>query len=67
MCVWVHVYIFACNLLHACHKQIVANKTSGIDVDKWDYYTRDCHYMGLEHEFDYRYVVHCPVELYMAR
>ncbi len=34
--------------------QIVANGSTGIDVDKWDYFIRDCHYMGLQHEFDYR-------------
>lgn len=36
--------------------QIVANHETGIDVDKWDYFIRDCHYMGLQHEFDYRQV-----------
>jgi len=33
-------------------KQIVANKSSGIDVDKWDYYARDCQYLGITNEFD---------------
>jgi len=28
--------------------EIVANKLTGIDVDKWDYYARDCHYLGIE-------------------
>ena len=33
----------------------MANKSTGIDVDKWDYFIRDCHYMGLQCEFDYKY------------
>ena len=33
----------------------MANKTSGMDVDKWDYFARDCHYLGLTNEFDWRY------------
>ena len=36
--------------------QIVANSETGIDVDKWDYFIRDCHYIGLQHEFDCKYV-----------
>ena len=44
-----------CFFSHTCYEQIVANKTSGIDVDKWDYFIRDCHYMGLQHEFDCHY------------
>ncbi|AWP09820.1 putative deoxynucleoside triphosphate triphosphohydrolase SAMHD1 isoform 2 [Scophthalmus maximus] len=34
--------------------QIVANKTNGIDVDKWDYFARDCYYLGIQNNFDYR-------------
>uniref|UniRef100_A0A667Z8P5 HD/PDEase domain-containing protein n=1 Tax=Myripristis murdjan TaxID=586833 RepID=A0A667Z8P5_9TELE len=33
--------------------EIVANKTSGIDVDKWDYLARDCHHLGIPMSFDY--------------
>ncbi|XP_033009135.1 deoxynucleoside triphosphate triphosphohydrolase SAMHD1-like isoform X2 [Lacerta agilis] len=33
--------------------EIVANKTSGIDVDKWDYFARDCHHLGFKNTFDY--------------
>ncbi|ETE61363.1 SAM domain and HD domain-containing protein 1, partial [Ophiophagus hannah] len=33
--------------------EIVANKTSGIDVDKWDYFARDCHHLGIQNNFDY--------------
>ena len=29
--------------------QIVANKSTGVDVDKWDYYARDCHYLGVSY------------------
>lgn len=32
---------------------IVANKTSGIDVDKWDYFARDCHMLGIKSNFDH--------------
>ncbi|XP_076023311.1 deoxynucleoside triphosphate triphosphohydrolase SAMHD1-like isoform X1 [Genypterus blacodes] len=34
--------------------EIVANRRSGIDVDKWDYFARDCHYLGIQNNFDYR-------------
>uniref|UniRef100_A0A8D3A957 HD domain-containing protein n=1 Tax=Scophthalmus maximus TaxID=52904 RepID=A0A8D3A957_SCOMX len=34
--------------------QIVANKTNGIDVDKWDYFARDCYHLGIQNNFDYR-------------
>ncbi|NWU99325.1 SAMH1 triphosphohydrolase, partial [Upupa epops] len=34
--------------------EIVANKTNGIDVDKWDYFARDCHHLGIQNNFDYR-------------
>uniref|UniRef100_A0A670XVC8 Deoxynucleoside triphosphate triphosphohydrolase SAMHD1 n=1 Tax=Pseudonaja textilis TaxID=8673 RepID=A0A670XVC8_PSETE len=33
--------------------EIVANKTSGIDVDKWDYFARDCYHLGIQNNFDY--------------
>eukprot|EP01038_Epipyxis_sp_PR26KG_P010096 gene10096-13571_t len=31
---------------------IVANKRNGIDVDKFDYFSRDCHVLGLNKGFD---------------
>ncbi|CAM4454471.1 unnamed protein product [Leuciscus chuanchicus] len=34
--------------------EIVANKLNGIDVDKWDYLARDCHYLGLPKAFDHQ-------------
>ena len=34
--------------------QIVANKKNGIDVDKWDYFARDCHHLGIMISFDYQ-------------
>ena len=34
--------------------QIVANKKNGIDVDKWDYFARDCHHLGITTSFDYQ-------------
>ncbi|XP_049635415.1 deoxynucleoside triphosphate triphosphohydrolase SAMHD1 [Suncus etruscus] len=37
--------------------EIVANKKNGIDVDKWDYFARDCHHLGIKNSFDYqRYI-----------
>ncbi|XP_050007153.1 deoxynucleoside triphosphate triphosphohydrolase SAMHD1 [Alexandromys fortis] len=46
--------------------EIVANKRNGIDVDKWDYFARDCHHLGIKNNFDYkRYVMFsrvCEVE-----
>ena len=32
--------------------EIVANKRNGIDVDKWDYFARDCHNLGISNNFD---------------
>lgn len=34
--------------------EIVANKRTGIDVDKWDYFARDCHHLGISNNFDCR-------------
>uniref|UniRef100_A0A8C5U4D1 Deoxynucleoside triphosphate triphosphohydrolase SAMHD1 n=1 Tax=Malurus cyaneus samueli TaxID=2593467 RepID=A0A8C5U4D1_9PASS len=34
--------------------EIVANKKNGIDVDKWDYFARDCHHLGIPNNFDYK-------------
>ena len=34
--------------------QIVANKTSGVDVDKWDYFARDCQHLGMSSNFDHK-------------
>lgn len=31
--------------------EIIANEENKIDVDKWDYFSRDCHMMGLHHNF----------------
>ncbi|KAI0982752.1 hypothetical protein GJ496_006987 [Pomphorhynchus laevis] len=33
--------------------EIVCNKYSGMDVDKWDYFARDCYYLNLGTLFDY--------------
>ncbi|XP_053713055.1 deoxynucleoside triphosphate triphosphohydrolase SAMHD1-like [Synchiropus splendidus] len=32
---------------------IVSNSANGIDVDKWDYFARDCHHLGIKNNFDY--------------
>ncbi|XP_035244256.1 deoxynucleoside triphosphate triphosphohydrolase SAMHD1-like isoform X3 [Anguilla anguilla] len=46
--------------------EIVANKRTGIDVDKWDYFARDCYHLGIQNNFDYqrslRFVRVCDVE-----
>ena len=31
----------------------MANKRCGIDVDKWDYFARDCHMLGINNNFDH--------------
>lgn len=36
--------------------QIVANKRTGIDVDKFDYFSRDCHNLGISNSFDHKLV-----------
>ncbi|CAC5371036.1 SAMHD1 [Mytilus coruscus] len=33
--------------------RIVANERNGIDVDKWDYFARDCHGLGIKNTFDH--------------
>jgi HD superfamily phosphohydrolase len=33
--------------------EIIANKTNEIDVDKWDYFARDCHFLGIPNSFDH--------------
>ena len=47
-----------CRLLLKIHvnSQIVANKLTGVDVDKWDYYARDCHYLGVTSDFQEKLV-----------
>ncbi|KAK3085046.1 hypothetical protein FSP39_023473, partial [Pinctada imbricata] len=34
-------------------EKIVANKRNSIDVDKWDYFARDCHHLGIKNNFDH--------------
>ena len=42
--------------------QIVANRRNGIDVDKWDYFARDCLYLGITSHFDlHRFMKFCRV------
>ena len=42
--------------------EIVANKKSEIDVDKMDYFARDCHGLGMKSDFDHlRYIQNCRV------
>ncbi|XP_073325865.1 deoxynucleoside triphosphate triphosphohydrolase SAMHD1-like [Pagrus major] len=37
---------------------IVSNKINGIDVDKFDYFARDCHHLGMKNNFDYHRFFH---------
>ena len=32
----------------------MSNKRNGVDVDKWDYFARDCHHLGLGKSFDWQ-------------
>ncbi|KAK2164649.1 hypothetical protein LSH36_61g13000, partial [Paralvinella palmiformis] len=42
--------------------EIVANKRNGIDVDKWDYFARDCYHLGITSHFDlHRFMKLCRV------
>ena len=34
-------------------KQIISNTDTGVDVDKWDYFARDCHHVGMKSTFDH--------------
>nr|XP_040049338.1 deoxynucleoside triphosphate triphosphohydrolase SAMHD1-like [Gasterosteus aculeatus aculeatus] len=33
--------------------EIVSNKRNCIDVDKWDYFARDCYHLGIKNNFDH--------------
>lgn len=37
--------------------EIVSNKQNGVDVDKWDYFARDCHHLGIPNSFDHDRVI----------
>uniref|UniRef100_A0A3Q2E1K2 HD domain-containing protein n=1 Tax=Cyprinodon variegatus TaxID=28743 RepID=A0A3Q2E1K2_CYPVA len=37
--------------------EIVSNKRNKIDVDKWDYFVRDCHYLGMKNSFDHERLI----------
>jgi HD superfamily phosphohydrolase len=37
--------------------EIVANKRTGVDVDKWDYFARDCHHLGMKNAFDHNRLI----------
>ena len=46
-------FINGLKIVSSLNSQIVANKRTGIDVDKWDYFARDCHNLGIQNNFDY--------------
>lgn len=33
--------------------EIVSNDRNKVDVDKWDYFARDCHHLGIRNSFDH--------------
>lgn len=37
--------------------EIVSNTRNKIDVDKWDYFARDCHHLGMQNNFDYNRLI----------
>uniref|UniRef100_A0A3Q2E9V7 Deoxynucleoside triphosphate triphosphohydrolase SAMHD1-like n=1 Tax=Cyprinodon variegatus TaxID=28743 RepID=A0A3Q2E9V7_CYPVA len=37
--------------------EIVSNERNKIDVDKWDYFARDCHYLGMKNSFDHERLI----------
>lgn len=42
--------------------EIIANELTGVDVDKWDYFLRDAHNLGISISFQYeRLLAHCRV------
>ncbi|GAB1602044.1 deoxynucleoside triphosphate triphosphohydrolase SAMHD1-like [Argonauta hians] len=45
---------------------IVANKVNGVDVDKWDYFARDCHHLGLTNYVDHKRLIKFARVLRMA-
>ncbi|XP_047470044.1 deoxynucleoside triphosphate triphosphohydrolase SAMHD1-like isoform X3 [Penaeus chinensis] len=38
--------------------EIVNNRRTGADVDKWDYFLRDCHGLGINVTFEYERLIH---------
>ncbi|ROL51980.1 Deoxynucleoside triphosphate triphosphohydrolase SAMHD1, partial [Anabarilius grahami] len=47
--------------------EIVSNERNKIDVDKWDYFDRDCHHLGISKSFDHQRLLKfarvCEVEI----
>ncbi|XP_048051613.1 deoxynucleoside triphosphate triphosphohydrolase SAMHD1-like [Megalobrama amblycephala] len=47
--------------------EIVSNERNKIDVDKWDYFARDCHHLGISKSFDHQRLLKfarvCRVEI----
>nr|CAB3265854.1 deoxynucleoside triphosphate triphosphohydrolase SAMHD1 [Phallusia mammillata] len=42
--------------------EIVSNQRNKVDVDKWDYFARDCHHLGIKNSFDHnRFIRFCRV------
>jgi len=42
--------------------QVVSNDLNKVDVDKWDYFARDCHHLGMPSSFDHnRFLKLCRI------
>jgi len=42
--------------------QIISNNRTGVDVDKWDYFARDCHHLGIQNSFNHnRFMKLCRI------
>lgn len=52
---WIFTFItpITSTMIIKTFKQIVSNKRNSIDVDKWDYFARDCHHLGIKNNFDH--------------
>lgn len=38
-------------------RQVVSNEKNGVDVDKWDYFARDCYHLGFKNNFDHNRLI----------
>ena len=59
---WFYLVMFCCDVCcdisWCCDAQIVANRRNGIDVDKWDYFARDCYGLDIKSVFDHDRFMH---------
>lgn len=50
-----HVYTFVYPTVPIF--QIISNDENSIDVDKWDYFARDCYHLGFRNNFDHNRLI----------